>query len=55
MDADVRPPFRYRRRTWLWLALAWFVFVNGVFYWNLFYERVDELPLIWERLVAVLR
>ena len=46
---------RHRRQLGLWVVLAWFVFVNVVFYWRLFQERVRELPLIWQQLLKVLQ
>ena len=55
MGSGDRRPFWRRRRTWLWFALLWFVFVNGFFYWGLYHDRVAEIPRIWDRLVTTLR
>ncbi|MBI4538180.1 MAG: hypothetical protein HY704_01550 [Gemmatimonadetes bacterium] len=41
-----------RERFGLWLALAWFVAVNAIFYWQLFAERAAELGRISRRLLA---
>lgn len=39
----------------MWLAMTWFVFVNVVFYWQLYQARSAELTILWERVTGVFR
>jgi len=40
------------RRPWLlWTVVVWFLLVNGVFYWQLFRTRIDDLNQVWQRLL----
>ena len=50
------PDVDNRKRKWVvWLAVLWVVLINAGFYWQLFGERGDEIPQIWERLLSAVR
>lgn len=44
-----------RQRFWIWLAMAWFAFVNVMFYVYLYQARSAELRVIWEYVLGIVR
>ena len=54
MGSDKQEMAESHKRLDLWLAVAWFVFINVVFYWRLFQERLGELTVVWQLLGRLL-